>query len=386
MSSVKYWLWLTTRNTIGPRRGGELLRHFGTPEMVYKAEDRDYLDIDGIGTSEIKQLMDKDLTEANKILSSCAQTGCQVLTHHDSTYPDRLRNIYDPPLVLYIKGHLPNIDDEPVVGVVGTRACTPYGITVAENVGYDLSSNGIIVVTGLARGVDTAATKGALYGGSCVIGVIGSGPDVIYPPENKGIYEDVESAGVILSEYPPGTPAVACNFPARNRIISGISIGVAVIEAPKKSGALITAARALEQGRDVFTLPGNVDAAACEGSNALLREGAIPFIGAADIIDEYIDIYPDKIGPDIKRETTAKIKKSFDNKSKVDYIDLGNLLDKLEDEEKIIAQSLKCGSLHIDEIISQTGFSAQKVLASLTMLELGSYVQRNNNGKWEIAV
>jgi len=381
MSALKYWIWLSTRTGIGSARVKHLIEYFGSPEGVFNAKDRDYYDVESIKPADIKWLMIKELDTANKILSSCAEFGCRIITFQDSDYPDRLRNIYDPPPVLYVKGNLPHIDDEPVVGVVGTRNCTPYGILTAENICYRLSESGIIIATGLARGVDTAAARGALRGGSKTIGVIGSGLDVIYPPENKRIYEDVAGAGAVISEYPPGTPAIRQNFPARNRIISGISLGVAVIEAPKKSGALITAARALEHGRDVFALPGNVDAVTCEGSNKLLREGAIPFMSADDIIDEYIDLYPEKINT---TEKTAQ--KPFDNTSKVDYIDLGNLLSKLDGDEKVIVEAIGNNTVHVDEIVYCTGFPVQKVLASLTMLELSDCVKRDYNGKWEINV
>jgi len=359
-----------------------ILEHFGTPEMVYNARDRDYLDVVGIKKEDIKQLMQKELEPANKILSSCKEIGCRVISLFDSEYPERLRNIYNPPLVLYVKGNMPCFDDEVVVGVVGTRKCTLYGVKIADSIGYTLSQNGIIVVTGLALGIDTAATLGALRGGTPVVGVVGSGLDIIYPPENKSVFSDVESYGAIISEYPPGTQAVKTHFPARNRIISGLSLGIAVIEAPLKSGALITASRALEQGRDVFALPGNVDAATCEGSNALLREGAIPFVSAEDIIDEYVDMYPDKIGN--KKET--EMKKLIDNRPKVDYIGLGNLLENYVGDERTILESIGLKSLHTDDIISDTGLHAQNVLTALTLLELSGCVIRNKNGKWEISV
>ena len=387
MSALKYWIWLAARNGIGCGRARQLIEHFGTPEAVYRARYSDYTDVDGIRPAHIKELMLKELDIAGDILSSCSQIGCRIITLQDSEYPDRLRNIYDPPLLLYVRGTMPNIDDHPVIGVVGTRKCTPYGIKTAENVCYDLSRRGVITVTGLARGVDTAAARGALRGGSPTIGVIGSGLDVVYPPENRAVYDDVAGFGAVISEYPPGTPPVQYHFPARNRIISGLSLGVAVIEAPKKSGALITAARALEQGRDVFALPGNVDAATCVGSNALLREGAIPFTSADDIIDEYIELYPHIL--DVTKD--ADHKKSIDNSLKVDYIDKvipgGELpfdLDGLDGDEKCVAQSIAQESLHIDEIMVSTGLSAQKVLTTLTMLELGGYVHRDINGKWEI--
>jgi len=384
MSALKYWIWLAMRSGIGCGRARQLIEHFGTPEAVYRARYSDYTDVAGIKPADIKELMLKDLDIAGDILSSCSQIGCKVITLQDSGYPEMLRNIYDPPIVLYVRGTMPNIDDYPVIGVVGTRKCTPYGIRIAENVCYDLSHRGVIIATGLARGVDTAAARGALRGGSHTIGVIGSGLDVVYPPENKAIYDGVAGFGAVISEYPPGTPPAQFHFPARNRIISGLSLGVAVIEAPKKSGALITATRALEQGRDVFALPGNVDAATCVGSNALLREGAIPFTSADDIIDEYIELYPHIL--DIS--AVADNKKSIDNSLKVDYIDKvipgGDLTFDLNGDEKFVAQSILHKALHIDDIMISTGYSAQRVLTVLTMLELGGYVHRDINGKWEI--
>jgi len=381
MSSLKYWLWLARHFRNSQSQAKALLEHFGSPEKIYTATTNDYLEVENIKAKEINLLLDKNFDEANKIQASCVEIGCQIITLNDSNYPERLRNIYDPPIVLYVKGQLPYIDDECVIGVVGSRTCTPYGIKAAESVGYTLSKNNIIVTTGLARGIDTAATRGALKGGCNVIGVIGSGLDIVFPAENRVLYNDVISSGAIVSEYPPGTQPQKHFFPARNRIISGLSLGVAVIEAPQRSGALITASRALEQDRDVFTLPGNVDAVACQGSNALLREGAIPFLTAEDIIDEYRESFSEKIDA----INTTKEKKSFDNKPKVDYIDLGNILDKLDGDERIIVESIGNNSVLIDDIIISTGIPAQKVLASLTILELNEYIRRDNNGRFSIS-
>ncbi|MCL2425955.1 MAG: DNA-processing protein DprA [Oscillospiraceae bacterium] len=382
MSALKYWLWLATRSRIGVMRAKALIEYFGSPEKIYKAQYDDFISIENLKSTDVAELMDKDLTEAGRIQGSCIEIGCRAITLHDSNYPERLRNIYDPPLVIYVKGNLPYIDDECVIGVVGSRTCTPYGITAAESLGYELSKNNIIVSTGLARGIDTAAARGALRGGYHIIGVVASGLDIVFPSENKALFNDVISSGAIVSEYPPGTPALKHHFPSRNRIISGLSLGVAVIEAPKRSGALITASRAIEHNRDVFVLPGNVDAIACQGSNALLREGAIPFMSAEDIIEEYKDSYNSKI-TDVN---SSNQKKSFDNKPKVDYIDLGAILEKLDGDEKVIVKSIGNISVSIDDIILNTNIPAQKVLASLTMLELSKYVCRDDSGNWKIAI
>lgn len=403
MSSLKYWLWLSSIKGLGNVSAVRLLLHFGDPEAVYHAGMHEYREVEGLGRVDISRLMDKNTDNASKILESCASIGCSVITLYDDAYPDRLRNIYGPPIALYVLGSLPVIDEEPVVAIVGTRNCTPYGISVAENTGYRLAISGLIVASGLARGVDTAAIRGALRGGGLVLGVIGSGPDIVYPPENRDLFDAVARAGAVISEYPPGTPAVPTNFPARNRIISGLSLGVAVIEAPKKSGALITATRSLEQGRDVFALPGNVDARSCEGSNALLREGAIPFLSGDDIISEYAELFPDKIvlGAVARQDAESRAnrhvgnfernngaqsqdtyKNEIDNKSKVDYIDLSKILGSLDGDEHTVATAIGSTGAHVDDIVASSGLPAQRILTALTMLELKGLAERGLNGIW----
>jgi len=364
-----------------------LIDHFGNAENIYHAQPVDYIKVNGISHSTIKHLSNKELDTSKKIISSCDELGYKIITLKDPGYPERLSNVYDPPLVLYVNGNLPDIDDELAIGIVGTRRCTPYGVSIAENVSYELSNAGIIIVTGLALGVDTAATRGALRGGTKMVGVIGSGLDVVFPAENRILFENVADNGAVISEYPPGTTPFPANFPARNRIISGLSLGVAVIEAPKRSGALITASFALEQGRDVFALPGNVDAPACRGSNKLLRDGAIPFTCADDIIEEYIEQYQDKITTKNEDEKIAFddiAKNTFDKTIEVDYIDLGRLIEKLDGDNKIIAQTIGKESMFIDDIITDTGLTAQQVLSALTMLELEGHINRDVNGKWAI--
>ena len=210
-----------------------------------------------------------------------------MLTFSDAAYPGRLKNIYDPPVLLYYKGKLPLLDDLMSVAVVGTRDCTPYGVNCAEKLGFGLASGGAVVVSGLAKGIDAAATRGALRAGGITIGVTGNGLDVHYPYESRYLYEDVAASGVLLSEYPPGTEPAPAHFPIRNRIISGLSLAALVVEAPERSGALITAATALEQGRDVFSVPGPIDAPTSVGCNRLIRDGAGLVTDASDILREY---------------------------------------------------------------------------------------------------
>jgi len=381
LSALKYWIWLSTLSGIGPVTGARLLERLGTPEKVFRASESELRGAQGVGQPELKALAEKSVDAANRILAACAEKGYRILTFQDAEYPERLRNIYDPPLVLYVRGSLPAIDEEAVVAIVGTRDCTPYGISAAEGIGRRLAQSGLVVATGLARGIDSAAARGALGGGGRVIGVIGSGPDLVYPAENRQLFGDVAGSGAILSEYPPGTPAARAHFPARNRIISGISLGVAVIEAPSRSGALITVSRALEQGRDVFTLPGNVGARSCEGSNALLKEGAIPILSGDDIIAEYAELFPDKVGTAVERDAA---KKGIDNIAPVDYIDLGKITGMLTGDEKAVAEAIGAQTLHVDGIIVKTGLPAGQVLTALTMLEIKGLVARLAYGEWKL--
>ena len=382
MSSLKYWIWLSTLSGVGAATVSSLLGFFGDPEKVHAANVSDYLEVDGVSSADIARLMDKDLGPSEKALADCAATGCRAITIQDEEYPDRLKSIFDPPGVLFIQGRLPSVDEEPAVAVVGTRGCSPYGRKSAERIGYRLASSGIIVVTGLARGVDSAVSHGALRGGGRVIGVVGTGLDIVYPRENKTLFEDIARTGAIVSEYPPGTPPNPWHFPARNRIISGMSLGVAVIEAPQKSGALITASRALEQGRDVFVLPGNVDAKNSIGSNRLLREGAIPILSGDDIVSEYADLFPGIIKqPDTLDNRdgsgSGKSKKTFDNESEVDYIDFGKTISSLNGDERTVAEAVLRGLSGADDIIEDTGLAAHKVLTALTMLEIKGSISRS---------
>ena len=367
MSSLKYWVWLSSLSGIGAVTAAALLRHFETPEKVFAAKAEEYIGIEGVKPVDISKLIGKNIGTADKTLAECIEIGCHIITLQDAGYPDRLRNIYDPPVVLYVRGYLPAMDEEPAVAVVGTRQCTPYGLNAAENIGFKLARSGLVVVTGLARGIDSAAARGALRGGGRVVGVIGSGLDIVYPRENRSLFDDVAASGAIISEYPPGSEALPGHFPARNRIISGISLGVAVIEAPARSGALITAARALEQGKDVFALPGNVDAKSCAGSNMLLREGAIPILSGDDIIAEYADLFPDKILP-----------LGIDNGHEVEYIDFEELASALDGDEKIVAGAIFRKALPTDDIVAASGLPAQRVLTALTMLEIKGYARREH--------
>lgn len=407
MSSLKYWLWLSALRGVGSAMKLRILDHFGTPESAYYADPEEYRLITDISDSALRALGDKSMDHAHHILGECERTNQRIITLQDAEYPDRLKNIFDPPCVLYVRGRLFAFDEEVAIAVVGTRDCTPYGLTVAERLARQLAASGALIVSGLALGADTAAHKGALRAGAPTAAVLGCGLDVVYPRENRYIYEDIAVRGVLLSEYPPGTPAARGNFPARNRIISGICLGTVIVEAPERSGALITARTALEQGRDVFAVPGNVDAPKSAGTNNLIKEGAILVTGAWDILREYVGLYPHKIiecpgeaargtgygGRPIREEVPLKVaspavhpepeeKKEVDNTSLSDYIDLKTEGVFSQDQRQIL-MALSEGPKHVDEIIEATQIPAPRALSSLTMLELRGTVRQHKGKRFE---
>ena len=411
MSALKYWLWLTELPGLTNQTRLALLRHFPTPEDVYYAEAEEVLLTEGITREQAILLENKNCAAADRILADCQRLNVNILTLQDAGYPNRLRNIYDPPCLLYVRGRLPAFDDEAAVAVVGTRDCTPYGVSCAEKLGHGLAAGGAVVVSGLARGIDSAALRGALRAGGTVAAVLGNGTDVIYPPENQYLYEDVAAAGALVSEYPPGTPPDGRHFPVRNRILSGLSLAALVVEAPERSGALITAGTALEQGRDVFAVPGNIDQPSFVGSNRLLRDGAIMVSSGWDILSEYEALFPDKIRkedapahqtaypdevrkaaeaekPLLKVAQKLRLPRKNENLKKdlapqgidktpcAPYSDVGSVRPKLSPEEQTIVDALSGGQRLVDDVIAETGLSTGKLLSSLTMLELKGIIKR----------
>lgn len=404
-----HWIWLSHRPGFGPRTKVKLLEHFRDPEAVYYA-DEEALGQLGLSAEAIAALLDKNLESSGKILEDCEKKRLNILTIQDAAYPSRLKNIPDPPPVLYYKGQLPDFDSEPVIGVVGTRKASAYGLTVAKRMGYQIGKCGGLVVSGMAYGIDGLAMSGALTAGAKTVGVLGCGADIVYPQSNRSLFRDVERYGCILSEFAPGQPAAKWTFPMRNRIISGLSCGVLVVEAPEKSGALITARLALEQGRDVFAVPGNIDMPTCIGSNELLRDGAIMVSSGWDVLSEYESLFPDKIhredAPSRQRaypqelarqegettpprvaqtprtpEETNHLKKNLEKKS-IDkepvqaYSDVNVNLSRLSGDEKTIVLCLKNGQRLVDDVIAETGMTTGKLLAVLTMLELKGVIKR----------
>ena len=326
-----YWIWFDGRKHISAAQKMALLERFSDPESIYHARRRELLE-QGLSAEALESLLDRDLTPAQKILGTCTALDIRILTLADGRYPSRLRNISDPPLVLYYRGRLPEFEKYPAIGVVGTRKASTYGMSTASQM------------------------------------------------------------GCLISEFPPGTPAYRWNFPRRNRIISGLCLGVLVVEAPVQSGAMITARQALEQGRDVFVVPGNINVASCEGSNSLLRDGAIMAGSGWDVVGEYAAQYPAAVTRDMttmyresrgtqvaqtvkKPDTAAAVdKKSVDKDEKPPYSVREAQTAALTQAEQTVLDKLPVGEGNMDDIIAETGLSAGAVLAALTTLRIKGYV------------
>ncbi len=383
---LKYWVWLSELPGLGNQARLALLRHFASPEEIYYADAEELELAEGLTKEQVQRvLQNKDLSGANRILGECQRLSQRILTIQDAGYPRRLQNIFDPPCLLYVKGRLPEVDEEVLVAVVGTRSCTPYGIRCAEKLGFGLAAGGGIVVTGLAKGVDAAAARGALRAGGTVIGVTGNGLDVYYPYESRSLYDDVAASGALLSEYPPGTEPEGRHFPVRNRIMSGLSLAALVVEAPVRSGAMITARLALDQGRDLFAVPGPIDAPASVGCIRLMQEGAGPVIDAWDLLREYEHRFPDKLRPagpmpemrvqTARRDMDAKPPEVTETPPELPVHSAEGLTD---DQISLLAVLEPVNPIQVDDLIQASGIPARRVLSALTILEIDGLVQQHS--------
>ncbi len=382
-----HWIWFAGLSKIPMPLKLTLLERFSDPEEIFDLGAAALTQLEGVTEQMLQEIDNKDLSAAEKILKSCESKGIDIVTFADAAYPPRLRNIFDPPMVLYCKGTIPDTENAPVIGVVGTRKATAYGLSVARNMTQQIAACGGIVVSGGAGGIDTMALQGALELEASVVAVLGCGVDVCYPKENKRLFDRIPEKGCLISEYAPGTRPYSWNFPRRNRIISGMSNGVLVVEAPEKSGALITAREALEQGRDVFVVPGNIDVTACAGSNALLQGYAMAAFTGWDILQEYQQMYPRTVQ---RREVPAHIREAEYSPAKVaqqpsqpqkkEESPASVKQIELSAEEALVADCLTQEPRQVDEIIAQVKLPAARVMSILTMLTVKGVV-RSHPGK-----
>lgn len=399
MSAIKYWLWLSTSARLSPRARTVLLDYYGSPEAMFSAPQGEITRLLGNRADGADALEKRDLDEAMRIIDICGSQGIKLLTIQDADYPERLKNIYAPPSILYVKGKLPTIDEEAAIAVIGTRKASPYGIKMGRKLGFEIASCGGVVVSGLTAGVDAAAAEGALLADGRCVGVLG----VPHEQCRGRLYDELAVRGALVSEYPPGTEPYRSFFRARNRIAAGLSVGVTVVEAPMQSGTRLFVDEATEQGKEIFAVPGNADNINCAGSNAMLKDGAKAVTNGWDVLSEFELRFPDKLrkvdaqmpsgwqkteksedkkSPAIQKRT----KKVIDKPESTEYIDLKKQLENLSQSQISIISAMNSSSMHVDDIIESTGFSPARVLADLTILQLKGYVSQESGKRFTLNI
>lgn len=386
MASIKYWVWLSAQTGVSAAAKAALLQHYGDAETAFFAPTGEYGRIRGVTAGDAAVLENRDLSRVEEILAECRRLDLRPITMQDADYPRRLRNIFAPPAVIYVRGKLPELDDEAAIAVIGTRKASPYGLKTGSRLAWEIAKCGGVVISGLTAGIDAAAARGALQAEGRCVGVLGTSHEL----EKGTLAREVAGRGALISEYPPGTQPLRAHFRDRNRIAAGLSVGVVVVEAPERSGALLFAAEASEQGKEIFAVPGNVDSPNSAGTLALMQEGAKPVRTGWDVLCEFEALFPGKLRqaekiemPEIsenppengERETKSG-KKGIDKEKSRGYIDLKEQLAQLNEEQLKIVSAIDKGASHIDDVIEKTGLSTAKVLSQLTVLEIKGFVKR----------
>lgn len=357
MENVKYWLWLHTRNNLTPIKANALLTYFKTPENIYNAERYDNIDGIKLDRRAVLSLEDKSFDGVDKILRYCVKNGVDIITREDENYPESLRHIYNPPLLLFVLGDISYLNDNLVISFVGTRSCSAYGIRIADKLAGEIAKYGVVVVSGMAKGIDSAAHEATIRAGGKTIAVLGNGIDICYPKPNKKLMNQIARTGAVITEFVPGTPPNRENFPFRNRIMSGLARGVVITEAPERSGALITASYAADQGKDVFAVPGDITSPCSVGTNRLIADGAKLITCVEDILVEYMDDFEGMIPEN--REDAGNTNSAIED-----------LIEDYSEDEKAILRAIGTGEVHIDKIIHDSGLDSAYVISMLTMFEI----------------
>jgi len=356
-NSLVDWIALSFIVGVGSRTAGFLIEKFGSPALIFAASTR-ALESAGLSRESIDALKSSESREkAHFQIESLGKLGAEAITLTDKRYPRLLREIYDPPIVIYCLGNLDAAVRQPAISIVGSRRCSSYGRNVAEKLSRELAERGITVISGLARGIDSAAHRGALEGRGLTIGVMGTGLDAVYPKENRRLAARISENGALVTEFPLATPPASQNFPFRNRVISGMALGVMVVEGAERSGSLITARLAYEQGRDVFAVPGNITSHKSFGPNYLIKDGAKLVHTWRDIVEEF----PLEVKAAI---LSAERGEHFVEQARAEEVELSG-------PERTVLKTLRVDEpLHVDQLIAKTGLSSGDLMGALLKLEM----------------
>ncbi len=431
-----YWLWLAEKCGIASKQFGNLIEKYENPFEIYQLDDVELSQLEHISIALRDRLCEKNLDASYEKLKFCNQKGIDIISYGDRRYPERLKNIQDPPVVLYCKGFFPDFNSALCIGIVGTRKMSEYGRQSAYKIAYDLSTAGVCTVSGMALGIDGVAACGAIAAGGKTVAVLGCGINTVYPKQHARLMDAIVKNGAVITEYPPMEEPRSYNFPKRNRIISGLCHGVFVVEAAAKSGALITADTAAAQGRDVFALPGKISDINSDGPNELIKNGAYTATSAKDIIKKYEFLYGDYINvnrsssshkelPDINKtlgkygldyaidemqapvahktfvtggkkganaqertltgDTEHAIEKTADGKAEQIHNDCSSeLAATLDDITRLVYDSIPdTYAVSSEQVANATALDTAQILTSLTMLELGGLIMSLPGGLYK---
>jgi len=361
------WIALNMVRGIGPRTANQLLNRFGSPAQVFAAS-RLSLQKEGLKPETIQELQDSSiLDKANAEIERLEKLGAEVITLDDEEYPELLREIHDPPIALYVRGNLEQACERPCLAVVGSRRCSTYGVNVAESLSRDLAAHGLTIISGLARGIDAAAHRGALEANGLTVAVVGTGLETTYPKEHKKLEEQVIAHGAVVSEFPLGTPPLPQNFPYRNRILSGLCFGVLIIEASEHSGSLITARLAYEQGREVFAVPGNITSQTSFGPNFLIKDGAKLVQIWRDVVEEL----PREI-----KEVLLGIERPALTPNQTNVQPIFESIELSDAERKILDILSADVPAHVDQLLISSEMTSSELMGALLGLEMKDRIRQ----------
>lgn len=375
-----YWVWLQHALGAGSSKQNRILSGYRSLSDFYAAGMESWL-LEGCFTqNELGKLGSYSVQDAEALMEYCEKIGQKVLTPDCADYPLLLKEIHNAPCALYVKGTLPDFSAVPGIAIVGTRKATATGVSAARSFAFELAKQGAVVVSGGALGIDTAAHKGALQAGGKTVCVLGCGIDYNYLMGNVSLREAIALSGAVISEYPPNTPAVNSNFPIRNRIISGLTLGTLVVEAAGKSGSLITAQYALDQGRDVFAVPSGIYSPVSQGVNGLIKSGAKPVSNAGEILEEYLYRFPGKINLDDEQTNVVLSPEPEPAKSEPAQLDEKEF----SRDAVLLYSSLTDLPRHLSELERLTGIPAPRLLTAVTELELAEKIHSHSGRRYSL--
>lgn len=398
MSNKRYWIWLQQCLGAGARFK-EILEYFGSVEKLYNTNIIELRMSPVLTSKQIDRISKYNINEADRIIAECEKNNWQIIAYDDRKYPQRLRDIANPPAVLYVDGVLPNIDDYAVISIVGTRKASTYAIRCAGVMAKGVALCGALVVSGGAIGVDSAAHKGALSAGAKTVAVLGNGFGNDYLKSNQSLRDEIKSNGALITEYPPGTPATKQTFPMRNRIISGLCVGLLVVEAGVKSGSLITAGYAADQGKDIYAVPASIFDYNFYGTNKLIDDGAIVATSPSVLVEGYAqqfksldlsklktarELFDEGVDKSANSPKTPQLEFESIAKDRSMAVKRQELAMELKGDEQLVYNVLNQSFMGIDDVINKSSLSSNQVLVALTMLEMKGLVESASGKRYKL--